>query len=160
MTKPQWRSGVLREPTGSLVRAARLCAWASLAYDDLPVGRRTEESCLSRFRFRTLRDPWSGGVQRSPPNMMRDTNQAQDFDTSVPGIQCLHKAAAGPTCWRIGHLTVSEGLKDVGSQSKQQKPNAHTHTHPLQLYLGLGGVSYRGKTSFFLKGLCLTEIPL
>lgn len=48
---------LLCEPPGSLAQAARLSARASLAYDDLPMGRRTEESCLSGFRFGGLEDP-------------------------------------------------------------------------------------------------------
>lgn len=86
---------LLCEPPGSVAQAARLSTRASLAYDELPVGRRTMESCLSSFCFRALRTHHrSGNIQWSPPNIRRYSSQTQDFDVSVPGDSvCLYSAA-------------------------------------------------------------------
>lgn len=150
---------LLCESPGSVAEAARLSARASLAYDDLPVGRRTEESCLSSFRFRALRTHHRfGSIPRSPPNIRRYSSQTQDFDVSVPGdsvfIQCSSLSHLLENCVPSRY----EGLKDVGAQHKHQEPN--THTHPLQLYPSQSRGVPSVERCFLLKGLYLTKTPL
>lgn len=152
---------LLCEPLGSLAQAARLSARVSLAYDDLPMGRRTEESCLSGFRFGALRTHHrSGSIHGSPPNIRRYSSQTQDFDVSVPGDSVFIQHSSSSHLLENWVPSQYEGLKDVSARHQHQEPNVHTHTHPLQLYPSQSRGVPSTERCFFLKGLYLTETPL